>query len=85
MVEIKSKLRRRGINQLLKTLRRFPEFFPEHRGAPSTPRPARRRWRVSTTLCAFISRNREVGDGRRLGAALCDTDTNGQDLIDLHR
>ena len=32
VVEIKSKLRRRGINQLLKTLRRFPEFFPEHRG-----------------------------------------------------
>ena len=32
VVEIKSKLRRRGIDQLLKTLRRFPEFFPEHRG-----------------------------------------------------
>ncbi len=32
VVEIKSKLRRRGIDQLLRILRRFPEFFPQHRG-----------------------------------------------------
>ncbi len=32
VVEIKSKLRQKGIDQLLKTLRRFPRFFPEHRG-----------------------------------------------------
>jgi hypothetical protein len=32
VVEVKSRLRQDGIDQILRTLARFPRFYPEHRG-----------------------------------------------------